>query len=442
MGVSTFTGLQTALRGLLAQQRALDVTSHNIANANTVGYSRQEAVMAASRALQIDAGALQNGAGAALGTGVEIEAYRRVRDKFLDLQFRAQAMRLGGMAAEARGLEGIEVALAEPSDTGISARLAAFWSGWGDLANAPENEATRQVLVEAGRALATNLATLDSQMKTASTQALEEYESITGASGEVQQIAEEIATLNETIRSSVASNVEPNDLYDRRDVLLDQLSSLAQVSVTDLGDGTIEVAFGDAVAPLVEGTAVNWPQALTEPKGKLGALIDISSPTGKVASYRTELNAMAQGLAEAVNAIHTSGGGPAFFNFTAGSAASTLEVAVTAPEVENSTTAAPGGNDIALAIAALRGGTSDQAYASLVSRIGSDMSEVRRGESNAEALVGAVEDRRESTSGVSIDEEMTNLVRFQRGYQASARAMTTMDEALDVLINRTGRVGL
>jgi flagellar hook-associated protein 1 FlgK len=442
MSISSFGGLQTALRGLLAQQRSLDVTSHNVANASTVGYSRQEAVLAASRALPIDAGALQDGSGAALGSGVDVLAYRRVRDGFLDLQYRTQATRLGGLAAQARGLEGVEVALAEPGETGIGAQLAAFWSAWDDLANAPESEATRQVLIEHARALAGGIATLDAQMQTAAAQAEAEYAAIVGAGGEVGQIAGEIAALNETIRGSVAAGIEPNDLYDRRDVLLDQLSALGRVSVTDPGDGTIEVAFGDAALPLVEATAVNWPQALSEPGGKLGALLGLSGPTGNVAAYRADLDAVAQDLAEAVNALHTSGGGPAFFTFTPGSAASTLAVAVSATEVETSTTAAAGANDIALAIAALRAGAPDQAYAALVSRIGSEVSEVRRGEANAEALVEAVEDRRQSNSGVSLDEEMTNLIRFQRAYQASARAMTTIDEGLDVLINRTGRVGL
>jgi flagellar hook-associated protein 1 len=439
MGVSTFTGLQTALRGLLAQQRALDVTSHNVANADTVGYSRQEAVLAASPALRIPAGAVQGGGASELGTGVDVQAYRRIRDQFLDLQYRAQAMRLGGLAAQVRGLEQVEVALAEPGDTGISAQLAKFWSGWQDLANAPENQATRQALVESARGLAVSIGALDSQMATAAEQAAAEYTSITGAGGEVEQMAKEIAKLNEAIRSSISSGAAPNDLYDRRDLLLDQLSGLGQVAVTDLGDGTIEVAFGDAATPLVEGTTVNWPQALTEPKGKLGALLEISTT---VASYREELDAFAQQLADSVNTIHTSGGGPAFFSYTAGEAASTLEVAVTGSEVETSATAASGANDIALAVGALRGGGVDQAYASFVSRVGTNMSDARRAEENAQTLVLAVQDRRDSSSGVSLDEEMTNLIRFQRGYQASARAMTTFDEALDVLINRTGRVGL
>jgi flagellar hook-associated protein 1 len=440
--VSTFSGLQTALRGLLAQQRSLDVTSHNVANASTPGFSRQEAVLGASPALKIPAGAVQSGAGAELGTGVDVLAYRRLRDQFLDLQFRAQSMRLGGLAAQVQGLETVEVAFAEPGENGIANQLQEFWSGWESLANAPENPAARQALVEKARGLTTSIAALDSQLATAAEQAGAEYASITGPSGEVGQIAGEIAKLNEAIRSSLSSGAAPNDLYDRRDLLLDQLSEMAQLTVTDLGDGTIEVGFGAAAAPLVEGTAVNWPQALSEPGGKLGTLLNLSSPTGTVASYREALDSFATELADSVNAIHTTGGGPAFFTYVAGAAASTLTVAVSAAEVQTSAAAPVGGNDIALAIGALRGGAAEQAYSSLVSRVGTDMSEARRGEENAQALVLAVQERRDSTSGVSLDEEMTNMVRFQRAYQASARAMTSFDEALDVLINRTGRVGL
>ena len=123
MPISSFYGLQTSLRGLLAQQRSLDVTGHNVANASTKGYSRQEAVLSASDALQLQAGAVQSGAGAHLGTGVDVQAYRRVRDGFLDLQYRAQATRLGEEAGVAQGLGNAETALAEPSDDGINCLL-------------------------------------------------------------------------------------------------------------------------------------------------------------------------------------------------------------------------------------------------------------------------------------------------------------------------------
>ena len=93
-------------------------------------------------------------------------------------------------------------------------------------------------------------------------------------------------------------------------------------------------------------------------------------------------------------------------------------------------------------MAALRGGAAQSAYADLVHTMGADTATADRAAQTGKALVDAADARRQSTNGVSLDEEMTNMVRFQRGYQASARAMSTMDEMLDVLINRTGKVGL
>jgi len=232
-------------------------------------------------------------------------------------------------------------------------------------------------------------------------------------------------------------------------VLLDKLSSLAQVSVTDLGNGAISVNFGDAATPLVNDGTVTWPQALTAPGGRLGALLQLTAPItatppGTLESYRADLNAFAKKLADDVNALHNPGGtGTNFFTYgAAGTEAASLAVNVTATGVRYATGTATGSNDIAIALAKLRGAGADQQYQSLVARIGSDVKNSERLQSNAEVLTGAIDDRRSSTSGVSMDEEMTNLIRFQRGYQASARAMSTIDEMLDVLINRAGRVGL
>ena len=137
MTVSTFMGIQTSLRGLLAQQRALDVTSHNVANASTVGYSRQEAVLGTTPALAIPAGAL-NGNGSLLGAGVDVITYQRVRDQFLDLQYRAQNMSLGEQSARSSSLRQVELSLAEPGTNGVSAALDRFWSAFGDLSTRRE----------------------------------------------------------------------------------------------------------------------------------------------------------------------------------------------------------------------------------------------------------------------------------------------------------------
>ena len=124
MPISSFYGMQTSLRGLMAQQRMLDTTGHNIANASTVGYSRQEATLAASQALQIPAGSTGDGAGAHLGSGVDVQGFRRVRDQFLDLAVprrRTRTCRSGRRAPTA--LDSAELSLAEPGDNGINAQL-------------------------------------------------------------------------------------------------------------------------------------------------------------------------------------------------------------------------------------------------------------------------------------------------------------------------------
>ncbi len=437
--VSTFMGLQTALRGLLAQQQALDVTSHNISNANTVGYSRQEAVLSPTDALQV----VQDGTTGALGTGVAVTDYRRIRDTFLDLQYRAQAMRLGDLGARSRSLDQVELALAEPGPNGISAQLEKLWSRFADLGNSPDSLATRQALVEHARGVAASFAALDGQLATVAAQAASEYAQITASpGGEVAQIADEISRLNAAIKSAVGAGSQPNDLLDRRDLLLDRLSGLGQVSVTDLANGSITVRFGGTATPLVNDTTVTWPQTLATPGGKLGALLDISSATGPIAAYRADLNTSARALADSINALHNGGTGTDFYTYVPGSEAASLTVAVAPSAVRAGSTGASGANDIARAISRLRGTGADSTSGALVTRIGNGVRDVSRGEANSQVLLDAVKDRRDSTSGVSMDEEMTNLIRFQRGYQASARAMSTLDEALDVLINRTGRVGL
>ncbi len=439
MPISSFFSLNTALRGLMAHQRALDTTGHNIANASTPGYTRQEAVLSASPALVLAAGAVQSGAGAQLGTGVDVLAFRRVRDQFLDLQLRGQSTRLGEQSARTRSLDQAELALAEPGENGIAAQLGRFWSAWGDLANSPENPAARQAVVDRATTLAGAIQALDAQLSGVSTQAAAEVASLTAVNGRVDSITKEIGQLNLVIRGATVSGQAPNDLMDRRDLLLDQLSELGRVSTVDLGSGDIRVFFGDAALPVVDRPTVTWPQALTAPGGTIGTLMDIASPTGTVAAYRTDLRTVATQLASSVNALHTP---PAFFTVTAGNEAATIAVAVTAATLRATVTAAAGANDIALGIAALRSAAADQAYTTLVGRIGEDLRSTTRQEANSQVLLNAVTDRREAVGGVSMDEEMANLVRFQRGYQASARAMTTIDEMIDQLINRTGRVGL
>ena len=437
---SAFFGLQTSLRGLLAQQQAIDVSGHNIANANTAGYSRQEAVLEPTRPYVIPANSVNNGSGAQLGSGVDIAAIRRLRDQFLDLQYRAQQMSLGDATARTTSLDQVELAFAEPTDDGLAAQLARFWDAWSDVANAPENAGARAALVTTAQTLTTSFRTISDQLTTVAQQAQDEFDAITGPTGDVANMASELANLNRAIGDAVFRGQQPNDLMDRRDQLVDRLSQLAQVSVTDVGDSRWRIDFGGVT--LVDPSTpagYTWPQTLGRtPGGKLGALLDLASATGPALGYRTQLDAVAADLVRGVNALHTS---TPFFD-PRGVTAATIAVVATGAMVQTGSGRASGENDVAQAIARLRGGTTDQIYQALVARIGTEAQAAVRAQSTSQSLVDAIEDRRQSVAGVSLDEEMTNLIRFQRGYQASARTMTTMDEMLETLIMRTGRVGL
>jgi flagellar hook-associated protein 1 FlgK len=437
MSIPTLQGLQTALSGLLAEQQALDVAGHNIANANTEGYSRQTAVLETNQAIPIPALSAITGQGAQLGTGVTVETYTRIRNSYLDAQYRTQNSALSGASTQAEELEQAQGAFNEPSATGISSQISAFWSAWNSLAGAPTSEAAKEGVVAAGERLASAFKQLSAQLSTVSSQAGEQYAARTSATGEVQDMANQVAQLNGQIKLAEQAGQPPNDMLDRRDLLLDKLSALANVTVTQEKDGTDTVSFGDAAKPLVEGSTVNWPQTLTEAAGgQLGTLLGLTGPTGALTSIQGGLDNVAAAIAESVNALHTS------TPFFSGTTAATLAVAVKPSEVQTSSTKTAGGNDVALAIAGLRGGTAEQSYSALVEQLGSNVQGAKNEQANLQTTLTAISNQRQSVSGVSLDEEMTNLISFQRAYQASARTLTAMDAMLETLIEHTGVVGL
>ncbi|MCW2977213.1 MAG: flgK [Actinomycetia bacterium] len=454
MGISTFLGVETALRGILAQQRAIDTAGHNIANASTVGYSRQRADFATTTPMDDTPSGL-------LGTGVDVVQYQRLRDSFIDIQLRAQTMRKGSAQAQQDGLNQVELSLNEPSDTGVSSLLSKYWASWQSLANAPESLATRQALVQSAASLANGLNTLASQFSTVLAQTTQQ-QGITLA--QVNSIGTQIASLTGAIKSAQLAGAQPNDLLDKRDVLIDQLSELGNVSVsTTAGSpgtlGAIDVSIGGTllVSDTTASTLALPLASLTS--GKLAGLQSVLTTIGTASTgYIGKLNQLAAALAAKTNTQHALGTdlagatGGAFFTVTAGNEAATIAVApalLASPSlIAASLNGQAGNSGNALAIADLQGtaviggATIDTAYSQLVTQIGSDSQQAQQSLSNASSLVDALTNRRQSVSGVSLDEEMATLVRYQRGFQASARALSAMDEMIDQLVNRTGRVGL
>ena len=222
MGISTFLGLETALRGIQAHQAALETTGHNITNANTVGYTRQNALMASTPAFTYP----PNGQ---IGTGVEISQYQRVRDDFLDVQYRAQSMLKGYWNAQQDGLGQVELNLNEPSTTGVQSLLDKFWSSWHDLSNNAESIPTRQAVIQNGAMLAGGISSLQAQLGTISSQ---NQTNQTLSINDLNSTASSIATIDQSIMTAVSEKRQPsNDLLDQRDVLLDKLGGMVNLSI-------------------------------------------------------------------------------------------------------------------------------------------------------------------------------------------------------------------
>jgi flagellar hook-associated protein 1 FlgK len=198
----------------------------------------------------------------------------------------------------------------------------------------------------------------------------------------------------------------------------------------------VQVSFGGAATPLVSQGTVTMPTTATlsaTPGGQLGGLQDVAA---KAAGYRTTLATMASSLMSSVNSLAAS---PVF----SGTGANDIAVVATSATMSaGAGGSAVGDNSVASAIAKLRGGTVDTTYSGLVRQIGSDVQTATNANTTATSVLGSITSQRASTSGVSMDEEMSNMIRFQRGYQAAARALTTMDDLLNQLINSTGRVGI
>ena len=445
---STFFGVETALRGILAQQRALQVTTHNITNAGTAGYTRQKADMVASTPYDTGNGLV--------GAGVDIQGYQRVRDNFIDIQLRAQTMKTGYAQARQEGLQQVSGALSEPGDNGINSLLAKFFSSWQDVASAPENDAARSALVQSTQGLATGFRDLADQIGVVKSQT---GLAVTDTIAQVNSMGTRIAALNATIAGAQSTGNLPNDLLDQRDALLDNLGSLTNTSWTLYADGTTDVMVGGG-ALVTGGTATTLLESdfTSLSSGKLAALVGLRDTT--LPGYLASLNTIAKSLADKVNAQHalgfnldTGASGGAFFTYTPGSEATTLGLSaaiianprlIAASDTVPASAGAQSGNGAnAIAIAALMSDvTIGGSYVQLVNTIGSDTKEATRELANSTALAGTLEARRQSISGISLDEEMTNLIKFQRGFQAASRALNAMDDMIDLIITRTGRAGL
>jgi flagellar hook-associated protein 1 len=501
---STFFGLQTAKRGLLAQQTAISVVNHNIANANTPGYSRQVATMTTTPPYSVPA-LNRDGTAGQLGTGVDVTTVRRVRDTFVDYQLRKESASQGRWDAQRDGLEQVEAVFNEPSTSGVSTLLARFWGSWQTVANSPDDPGARGALVEQGKALADSIQYDYRQLEGFRADANSQVQM---SVDEVNVLSSRIAELNGQISQVELNGERANDLADQRDLLVDQLNGIAKVSVAIAPNGMAQVYLGNRM--LVDGMTANrlkvggyrdpanpsqvdsnnpysqvqWDDNIEPPNGvaisdgKLKGLLDLRDVN--LPGYEAKLDLIARKVMAAVNAVHQTGYGvgdtarpnpprPFFTGLGAADIAINAEIVADPKKVAASSLAGAAGNgDIALRIAAILKGTIPSGvtvtytdldgttktltstddgngalkiegeYQQFISVLGIDARAASETSDNQKVLVDHLQSRRDALSGVSLDEETMNLIKYQQAYQASARVVSTIDSMLDTLINKMG----
>ena len=458
----TFFGIEIGRTGLAAAQIGQDVTGHNIANAGTDGYSVQSVDQVATDMIASDDHSAIP-VGEQLGTGVAINRIQRARDQFLDTQVRQATVGQHYQSTLQSSLDQVGAAFGEPSDTGLNSAMSAFFNGFRDLANNPEDLGIRATTIQKGDALAqvfqgvqqrlTSLGGTLTQHIAADVQSLNSYGS-------------QIAGLNISIRQESASGHAVNGLLDQRDLLLDKVSALANISTTANADGTVSVSIGSQALVVGTDTYPVTQSSLTAhgdlTQGELGGLVGSQS---EVLTYQGKLDTLAASLTAQVNAVHSSGAGLDgttglnFFTVTAGKEASTIAVnpvleahpeqlaAAAVPVPPASSVPAQGDASNATLLAGLKDRTDTTPgdalfnttlqgyYQQTVSDAGGRAAGAKSASASAGATLTQLTQQRSSVTGVSTDSEMVNMLRYQRAYQASARVVQTMDDMVGTLIN-------
>lgn len=476
--MSTFQGLEISKTGLFASQQALDLTGHNISNANTPGYTRQ--VIDLSAIAPPTTFGMYDQWGKAIGGGVNVDGYRQIRKQYLDQQYRRENTLLGEWETKSDTLSAIEGIFNEPSDTGITTVIDNFFNSLQELSKNPESLEVRAEVRENGVALTDTINSVYQHLEDEENQI---ESSIESRVQEINSYADRISKLNNEIYRFELTGQTANDLRDQRNLLVDQLSEITNITTYEDSNknfridinGQALVDGNNAYTMSVDGTGtVKWDLAgtLVNPTGGiLKGLLDMRDGDGTngvkgISYYKEQWNKLAYNIATVINGQHAAGygldgsTGVNFFNITdstydpAAEYAKNIKVSsdILADDglqkiaAASDPNALPGDNTNVLNLIALRdtditglnGGTFDDFVSSLISNLGVDAQQANMMQANQSAMVKQVDYNRQSVSGVSLDEEMTNMLKYQKSYQASARMITVMDELLDTLINKMG----
>lgn len=471
----SFSTLNIGSSALFATQRAVEAASQNVANSTVDGYTRQ--VVRATSAMPTPGTSIGGRSDGMRGNGVVITSVDRLRDELSDVAFRSEAAADGYAGARATTLNRTQTILGTVSD-GVVTKLDQFWASFDKLSTTPADAAARDAVLNAG-----------SEVSRGIRDASRRLDEVTGdvtnkVSDDVTRInslTKTIAGLNKSILDATASGQSPNDLLDSRDRALDELNTLAGVTSYENSKGVVDVYIGSrnlvrgeqnyslSAGAATPGGAptVTWSDdgKPATPGGEVGGYLAVTMVD--LPAVRSMLDAVASGLITAVNTVHKAGYGldngspvttpvtnnPVTNNaFFSGTDASNIDLAagLTPGMVAASASGARNDGNQALALARLRSSgsavtlsdgtkaTVGDALRAVGGKLGSLAAgaEATRGATNT--AVASAAKARASSNGVSVDEEMVDLVKWQRAYQAAAKVVSTADAMLDVLINRLG----
>ena len=457
--MSIFAPLSIASRALLANERAIGVTGHNIANVDTPGYSRQRAVLSADRPDALG-----------FGTGVRVTGVDRAVDPLLDARQLASATAVGGATTSHELLDRLQ-AFFPVGDQGIGNAIADFFAAANGVANNPQDLAARNQLLEAGQTVASQLRTAAGGIASLQREA---DDRLGQAAFDANATLQHVAELNREIVAAERGGRETNDLRDQRQTALGDLAKQLSIQVVEGQDGDVNVFAASGQALVMGGNAATLATevdpasvgldgnplsrigvqltdgsvvALTGAAGgSIGALVDLRDQT--LTGNASNLDLLADALRDGVNAVQTDAAGRdlngnvglAFFS---GSGAADLAVAISDPRgIAAARGAELSDNTNALALVgvaqqtfpALGGATLSSYFGTVHAQIGQQARAADDTRLIQENVAASLDAQRQSISGVSLDEEFTDLIRFQRAFQAATQLINVSNSMLDDLL--------
>jgi flagellar hook-associated protein 1 FlgK len=449
-------GLNIALQSLLTEQGAIDVTSNNIANVNTPGYARQRPDIAETTPVEIG--------NLTFGTGVQLQQVVSLRDSILDLRVNQETQQQGQLTAFLASGQQIQQLFNEAAGTGLQAPLTAFFNSLSQLSTNPSDVNVRQGVLTAAQNLSTafnqaskNLNTLQHSVDLSVTQSVSQINALTA----------QIAKVNAQVSAAQSSGQNSGPFADQRQQLINQLSGLVDVSEIDANNGGLTLTANTGAALVVGGqsfqlTTQTDPAITFQHVFSQGADITSKIASGQLAgqiqirdqeipSVASSLDTLAAGIANSVNTQNHAGfdlngvaGANLFVPPPAGGvgAAGAIALATIDPaKIAASVDGTAGDNTNANALVALQnqsitgGQTPFNFYSGLVFKVGSDVSNAQIQQQSSSLSLQQLQNLQGGVSGVSINEEAANLIRYQNAYQASAQVSSVINTLLQATIN-------